>query len=362
MKLFEHTYGPAVLAMDMGMSGKDADKAIKMYGSVLVKKQPFLGIPLPSIDYLKTMVASSDLKGIYKFQGQYSICAFFKHDKYFPIARSYYMSFSSISDCMVIAQYICGNSNCEELSDYTIFAFTEHQGYEQRVDDFFDKIEQKHANFKGLFKGRKENTITESAMFLGSDGCLVCGADDEHMFNTTVSADKGVLFGFNLCKEHAEECSRASSNFDYLSSVMGITSPFPKHPFAKEDMEEMVVDMLMSEFDCRIDKVEGDTITAFRNISNFKLVFRLSSELNYGYMIYQPGRKKEVARFDSADHHDIPYGPDHLHKNVKKKSKEKPVPSFTTGFPVVDKVALKTVLEEKEAIYFSNLDSNPKNQ
>lgn len=151
---------------------------------------------------------------------------------------------------------------------------------------------------------------------------------------------------------HAEECKLANSNLEYLFSKLGVLSPFVKTTMSREDVISMVSDMLINEFECRIDKVEDNTITAIRSSSNFKLVFRLTSELNYGYMIYEPGRKNDVARFDSAKHHSIEYGPDHLHRNLKNK-KLKPEPSFTTGFPIIDKIALKKALEEREADFFN---------
>ncbi|MEI8602972.1 DUF6516 family protein [Shewanella sp. PP-He15 brown] len=351
MKSFKYIYDPAVLAINMGLSGKEADLSTKMYGSVLVKKQPFLGIPLPDISYLKPLIESADLSGLYKNGDDFSICAFYKHDEYFPIARSYYIQFKSQADCEIIAHHMRPQGpRLEYICDLTIFSFTEHLSYEHRVDEFFERIKDKSAGFKGLFDGRKENTTTESAMYLSSNGCMVCGEDKEQLFSTTVTGDKGALFGFDLCSTHAEECKLSNSNLEYLSSVFGVAAPFVKKDLPRKEVLNMVSDMLINDFECRIDKIENNTITAYRNKTGFKLVFRLTSELNYGYMIYQPGRKKDVARFDSANHHDVDYGPDHLHRNLKNK-KLKPESSFTTGFPVIDKVTIKKVLDERESEY-----------
>lgn len=360
MKPFKYIYDPAVLAIDMGLSGKEADLATKMYGSVLVKKQPFLGVPLPDISYLKSLIESADLAGLYKYGDEYSICAFYKHDEYFPIARSYYIQFKSQSDCEIIAQHLNPKSiKLEYIDDLTIFLFTEHVSHERRVDEFFERIKGKSEGFQGLFDGRKANTTTESAMYLSSTGCIVCGETEEQLFSTTVTGDKGILFGFDLCGIHADECKLANSNLEYLSSVFGVATPFIKQELPRNEVINMVSEMLVNEFDCNIDKIENNTITAYRKRTGFKLVFRLTSELNYGYMIYQPGRKKDVARFDSANHHDVDYGPDHLHRNLKNK-KLKPESSFTTGFPVIDKVALKNVLNERELDYTAaNKKSQP---
>lgn len=348
MKPFNLISDPAVIAINMGMSGKDADASTKLYGSVLVKKQPFIAIQLPDLMYLKKLVEHADLAGYYYFEGSYNLSAFYKHDEYFPIARSYYIKLGSKPDCEVVSQNLNQKGKpLKELDDISIFMFTEHAGHEKRVDDFFERIRNKSECFQGLFDGRKKHTTTDSAMYFDSSGCLACGQKNEELFSTSIIGDKGILFGFNLCRSHADECREANSNLEYLSSIFGVAPPFRKEILSRNKVIEMVSDMLISEFDCRIDNISADTITAYRIDSDFKLVFRLTSEMNYGYMIFPPDCEDDVARFDSANHHAVDYGPDHLHRDLKNK-KEKPVSSFLTGFPILDKVALKSVIEEKE--------------
>lgn len=353
MKPFKYIYEPAAWAIDMGLSGREADLSIKRYGSVLVKRQPFLGILLPQISYLKTLIESADLAGFYKHGDDYTICAFYKHDEHFPIARSYYMQFTSQADCEIILQHLRPHgARLGQISDQTISALIDQPTHEQRIDKFFERINKKSVAFKGLFEGRKGSTTTESAIYLSSNGCLVCGKIKEQLFSTTVTGDKGVLIGFDLCASHAEECELSNSNLDYLTSVLGVAVPFVKRELPRTEVINMVSEMLLNDLECSVDKIESETITAYRKRTGFKLVFRLTSELDYGYMIFQPGRKDEVARFDSANHHKVNYGPDHLHRNLKnKKLKDKVESSFTTGFPVIDKEALKKVLEEREFEY-----------
>ena len=352
MEIIKSSSDPAIQALAMGLSGKDADMLTKVYASILVKKQPFLGIPIPSFDRLKKLIDCADLAGYYAYEGGYSICAFYKHDTYFPIARSYYIKVNSESDCIVICQSLTKDGKMlEQISDVTIRNFIEHDGYEIRVKEFLSQCKMKSKAFQGLFDGRKENTITDSGMYFSNNGgCLVCGENREQLISTTVSGDKGVLFAFDLCKKHGEECAKNHSNLDYFCSVFGQQPLFEKKELSREGVIHLVKNMLVNDLCCTIDKVTEDTITATRIKSQFKLVLRLTSEMDYGYMIFEPNHKEDVARFDSAKHHDVAYGPDHLHKNLKNKG-DSPISSFTTGFPLLDKVIIKKVLEEKEWEY-----------
>jgi len=352
MNLIKTLSDPVVQALDMGLSGKEADMMTKLYASVLVKEQLFLGISLPSLEYLKILINDADLSGYYSFEGGHSICAFYKHDDYFPIARSYHIKLNSKSDCVVVCQSLTKNGKpLRQLGDATIRNFIEHDGHKIRVKEFLSQIKIKSREFQGLFDGRKENTTTDSAMFFSNNGgCLVCGESRKQLISTTVSGDKGVLFGFDLCKIHGDKCTEYGSNLDYFCSIFDQQPFLDKKEVSREQVVELVKSMLINDFNCKIDKVTEDTITAIRIESKFKLILRLTSEMDYGYMIFEPNQKNDIARFDSANHHDVAYGPDHLHKNLRNK-KDSPVSSFTTGFPLLDKVIIKKVLEEKELEY-----------
>lgn len=352
MNLIKKLSDPVVQALDMGLSGKEADIMTKLYASILLKEQPFLGIPLPSLEYLKKLIDDADLSGYYSFEGGHSICSFYKHDEYFPIARSYHITLNSESDCVVVCQSLTKNGKpLRKIDDVIIRNFIEHDGYEIRVKEFLSQNEIKSKAFQGLFDGRKENTITDSAMYFSNNGgCLVCGESRKQLISTTVSGDKGVLFGFDLCETHGNKCTEYNSNLGYFCSIFGQQPFFDKKEIPRMQVIELVKTMLINDFNCRINKVTEDTITATRIKSGFKLVLRLTSEMDYGYMIFEPNHKKDVARFDSANHHDVAYGPDHLHENLKNQE-DSPVSSFTTGFPLLDKVIIKKILEEKELEY-----------
>jgi len=103
--------------------------------------------------------------------------------------------------------------------------------------------------------------------------------------------------------------------------------------------------ILEKELECTIDKVLDNTITAFRKVSGFKIILRLDAINDYGYMIFND-KGKQLARFDSADHYDINYGPDHLHYDLKKK--EEVISSFLSGIPEFDYKSILKVIQEYE--------------
>jgi len=359
MQLIKHTYEPAVMAIDLGMTGKEADELTKLYASVLVEEDPLIGIPLPEISYLKKMVEQADLAGLYFSDGNVFITALFKHELRFPIARSYSIKYPVESAWANIAEQIRYKGEpLQMLTDNVVGMFIEVDGYKDRLTKFQERIKKNTDNLKALFEGRAENTITDSAVFLGDDDCLLCGGKTNQLMTTTLVGDVGTLFGFNLCDKHVVECEKESSNLDYLISSFGGVPGFKKDVLSREEAIILVSEMLVNELSCEIDKVDGDTITAYRIDSNFRFVLRLTSETDYAYMVFEPEsklvpkrmRKKDVSRIDSADHHSVEYGPSHLHKNLKNK-KEKPVSSFTTGFPLMDKKALLKMMEEKELEY-----------
>lgn len=152
----QYPHDPVVKSIDMGLSGKEADMATKFYGYLLVKKEPFLAIQLPGIKYLKSLIEHAEMTGIYKSDGKYNICAYYKHDEDFPLARSYYIQFNSKDDCEIISQNILNNSKLKYIADSDIYKFAQIDSFEKRVNDFFEKGKTRSNVFSGLFDGREK--------------------------------------------------------------------------------------------------------------------------------------------------------------------------------------------------------------
>ncbi|MBV9116548.1 MAG: hypothetical protein JOY63_04190, partial [Acetobacteraceae bacterium] len=90
-------------------------------------------------------------------------------------------------------------------------------------------------------------------------------------------------------------------------------------------------------------EVAERTITAVRS-TGFKLIVKLHSDGDYAYMI-QNASGTEIARVDSADHHNVPFGPDHLHRTSAEDNKDV-VPSFTYGLPQMDAQIIRRILDQ----------------
>lgn len=109
----------------------------------------------------------------------------------------------------------------------------------------------------------------------------------------------------------------------------------------------MSCEAIRCELECEIEKVEGNTITAVRK-SGFRLILRQDALSDYAYNIQDPDRKP-VSRIDSANHHHVDYGPDHVHQDLSKARKNIVAPSFTYGFAVADLKAIKRLVEDAES-------------
>ena len=74
---------------------------------------------------------------------------------------------------------------------------------------------------------------------------------------------------------------------------------------------------------------------------------RHQSPSNYAYIIMSP-EGKQLSRVDSADHHKIPYGPDHVHSDLRKSTKNVVETSFTYGHIGLDMKLLLKLIQEAE--------------
>ena len=81
--------------------------------------------------------------------------------------------------------------------------------------------------------------------------------------------------------------------------------------------------------------------------SGIKIILRIDAMDNYGYMFFD-SKGKQIARVDSANHHVLNYGPDHLHPDVLH-DESNVVSSFTTGSPLLDAKLISKLITKIEA-------------
>ena len=159
------------------------------------------------------------------------------------------------------------------------------------------------------------------------------------------------MLGFNLCKKHMDIAYNENSLIEYLAKLCDQPSPIQFLPMEADEHVQMVLDWLPQALNSTVEKLHKNTIT-LRRPSGLKGIFRLDSPTNYAYMLFSP-EGEEIARIDSANHHNVNYGPDHTHLDPASK-KGGVESSFTTGSPLVDTKKILDVIQLKEAAFASS--------
>ncbi|QZN90546.1 hypothetical protein [Idiomarina abyssalis] len=308
---------------------------------------PFQAIELRNLNHLLLMLKDADFPHIYGEAGTFYFCAYYAHNSRYPVGRNYFIRETSLARIGRMHSYFKSKGlPLPIIPPSELNEKIEIKEYQSRVRDFKLQQAKETKAFRGLFEGRSRSLGIGKSIFLNSPGCLVCGNSKYQMMTSTVSSGNGLILGFNLCSEHAAIANSELSLLEYLAKLGKQPSPFQFVPLQADEHFELVLDWLPKELNCKIEKISDSTVTLLRP-SGFKIIFRLDSLTNYAYMVFNPGGR-QVARVDSANHHDIDYGPDHLHLNMTKKDRTVES-SFTTGSPLVDTEKILQIIKQKEA-------------
>lgn len=219
----------------------------------------------------------------------------------------------------------------------------EIDGYEQRILAYSTKFKEQNSVFSGLVEGRTESTLVERGIIFSSKGCFVCGADAGLVTSTLYDMKEGIIAGFYVCPKHCEEAKKKDTLLNYLTTALGGPPVFGVQDVPIGFAMDATKNFLSSQMSCTIEKVKGNTITAVRP-SGFRIIFRLTSINDYAYMIMNKVNK-EVARIDNSDHHNVDYGPDHIHLTPGIDNKNV-ASSFTYGLPFIDARILNHTLQK----------------
>lgn len=339
-------------AIKSGSHGKGADVVGRaLLVNVIRDEQPFQAIELRSREDLLVMMRGADRCYIYGESGVFYFSAYYFHSNEYPVGRTYFLRKQSLVDVGRLRDYFVEfDIHLSFVPPPALGDLIKKNGFELRIKKFKEAQAKKLSPFKGLFEGRKASTNLESSIFLNSDGCLVCGASDTYIATSTLTGSTGFMVGLYLCDQHLRESKAEASLIEYLAKKYKQDSPVSMQPLSVNEHILMILDWLPDAINCSIEKVLENTVTLTRKKSGFKLVMRLDSPLNYAYMIFNPNGK-QVARIDSADHHQVPYGPDHVHEFMSKKAKVES--SFTSGSPLIDTKKIIALLESKELAFSS---------
>jgi hypothetical protein len=254
----------------------------------------------------------------------------------FPVARFYHLQFEgdprpAIEIFELLKHH---NFNVEvplpEMLERLLLA----PGWEQRVATHNQNRAGRAQDYEKIRAGRSKNTTTDSSFFLNSSGCIICDAPPACIASMTLSSqgESAMLSAIRLCSAHMDESRQEPSLAQYLAKKFNI--PFfvdciKRSPLeVLSDSEEIVKSKLKMEVTSR----GKNTIKAKTN-DGILLIYRFDGPLNYGYML-NGANNEELARIDSANHHQVEIGPDHLHPDLRNDAL--PVSSFTTGDLILD--------------------------
>lgn len=313
---------------------------------------PVIAIEMESQSDLLRMMKTADNTHIYIGSGVFHFNAFYASADNFPAPRIYYIKAIDLMVVGAIGTYLQQNgATLPPVNDERFSTLIEDQHYSKRYAQWHTRWEQNSKAFKGLLEGRIKNTAVEQGIWLSSDGgCMICGDKTDLMSTTTIIGEKGLMIGLQLCSQHKVEAKDHSTLFNYISEKMGVPAPFLVNAkIVKHGQQsiDMTCDAVRNELNCVIEKIDGQTITAVRK-SGFRVIIRQDAVNDYAYNIQDP-TKKPISRIDSADHHAVEYGPDHVHRDLSKSKKNQVDPSFTYGFAVADLKAIRRLIVAAEA-------------
>lgn len=330
------------------LDGRATDGTIQAFGGNFISEQkPVLPIEVRDRETLLWMMQGANDVHIYVASGVFHFNALYKPADRFPAARIYYLKTENLLDVGSIGVFLKTNGlTLKPINDAGFSKLIEDRDYPQRFRTWRQASDKDTRSFEGLFNGRRKNTVVDEAIWLSSNGkCLVCGAETDRMSTTTLHGGSGLLIGLQLCSTHEVEAQEQSTLLNYVARHLGGMVMFDNfQQVSVSEALELACEALKTELDCTVEKVQDQTITA-RRPSGVAIIVRYVSPMNYAYNVQAPDGTN-LSRVDSANHHKVPYGPDHLHPDLRKSKKKIVESSFTYGNVGMDvKLIRKMILD-----------------
>jgi hypothetical protein len=342
--------------INLKLDGCATDSAIQCFGgNLLEEKRPVLAIEISTKEILLWMMQGATNAHIYISAGVFHMNALYGPTESFPAARIYFMKTENLLLVGKIGAYIEQHGiRFGPVNDAGFSKLIDDAGYAQRYEAWHEKWKADARSFDGLLGGRRENTAVDQGIWLSSDGrCLVCGVKTDRMATSTVWGKSGMMIGMQLCLTHEAESQKQSTLLNYLAKHLGGTVMFSNtRPRTAEEALEQACEALTVNLECTIVKVEEQTVTARRK-TGVTVVIRQHSPSNYAYNILSP-EGKQLSRVDSANHHKVPYGPDHVHSDLRKSTKNVVKASFTYGDVGLDLKLILKLIQEAEGKLSNN--------
>jgi len=347
LKLNDVIRGCIALKLD----GRDTDGAIKVFGgNFLSEQKPVLPIEVRDKETLLWMMHGADHVHFYIASGTLHLNALYKPADRFPAARIYYLKTENMLVFARVVEFLEQNGiTLKPVRDKVFSELIDDRGYPQRFSTWRQELDSETRPFDGLYQGRRKNTAVDGAIWISSSGkCLICGTETNRVSMSTIQGGSGLLIGLQLCSIHEAEAQEQSTLMNYVAQQLGGMMMFENYQeVSASGVLALACDALETELDCTVEKVLDQTITARRR-SGVAVIVRYVSPMNYAYNVQAPDGTN-MSRVDSANHHDVPFGPDHLHRDLSKSKKRVVESSFTYGNVGVDVKLIRKMLMDAEA-------------
>lgn len=228
-----------------------------------------------------------------------------------------------------------------------------------KIKSWVAKMEKDLFPSTTIAKGRIENTAVDKTIILyrQPNGCVICGKKATGYVSSTLMREKAVFLVANTCSEDQELAKEHPSFLHFISELFEMGIDLQSNEM-KAKMSNEIIDLLSQEIKEALNvsmlskiynAVRDETTLTFVRETGFKIILRLRTLMDYGYMINKPNGK-QFQRIDSApDHKNIDFFPDHLHRTFTKIGKKHDVESsYTYGFPLLDLPAITKMLVRAE--------------
>lgn len=338
----------------INIPGRSIDLSICASNVAEYADRPLLLIRLESLDEMVHMCRDADHVLCVPARDNTVGGALYTDISGFPIARFYHLHLGPdlLSAGRLFGTLKENKFNVEAPRPETMSRLVHEDGWEARLEEHLRVRRARLADYEKLRSGRARNTTTDSSLFLNSSGCLICGAPPEFIASTTFGAigEPALLTAVRLCSTHMAEARKEASLVNYLAKVFDI--PFLMDSLSRTPEEVLSDGLSIMQFNlCMTVFDQGKTDIKARTAKGTVLIYRYEGEFNYGYMIDGANGEK-LARIDSANHHRVEVGPDHLHPDLQNKLPA--ISSFTTGDLCLDWPLMRELIDHWDQGLYQN--------
>jgi len=294
------------------------------------------------------------------FEKENLLIAEYKPSNEYPFYRVYCYKYTEIGALSKEVFSSLLNRNMLTESDSKLYFRYRDTKLNEQYSLWEASLIKRFAGLVNLSNGRIDNTKIEQTIILDRqpDGCVVCGQKASGYISTIIMQDKAIFIIAHTCDKHQKLAKKNPSFLHFLSSLfqMGID-------FSSLNMQDkievkfltLIIDEIKRELQCDLfkeplyDENRDEYTLTFKRVSGVKIILRLRTLMDYGYMVNKPNGDK-YQRIDSApDHKDIQFFPDHLHRTFTKEGKKHDVESsYTFGFPLLDLPAIDKMINKLE--------------